>query len=131
MLVISPATNCQPAAISAQCRNISVNIPNLVRQTRIPVFNFFSIAKSQKFERQKVLIVRFPQATISPLRATRSDSFQETQQLQISGKRRLRINSRAQASPTEPPNPCVSRNETNKCIRKGMFDTARTYKIPK
>ena len=38
-----------------------------------------------------------------PLQDTLTGAFQETQQQQISGKRRLNINSRARTSPTEPP----------------------------
>ena len=46
---------------------------------------------------------RSQQATIILLRVALTDAFEETQQLQISGKRRLRIFARAQASPAEPP----------------------------
>ena len=45
-------------------------------------FYCFSIAKPQKFERKQVT------GTISILRATRTDAFRETQQLDTLGKRR-------------------------------------------
>ena len=35
--------------------NINVTVPNLVRQTRVSVFNFLNIAKTQKAERKMVV----------------------------------------------------------------------------
>ena len=49
----------------------------------------FRYRKPQKFER-KYVMGRSRQATISPLRATVTGAFRETQQQQTSGKRRLR-----------------------------------------
>ena len=46
-------------------------------------------------------------------------------------KRCLRINSRAQGSQPSYLSLYVSRNETNKAIRKEMTDVARFYKKPK
>lgn len=39
----------------ASIYNIKITVPSLVRQTCVSVFNFLSFAKSQKFERIKVM----------------------------------------------------------------------------
>ena len=54
--------------------NLNITISNLVQQTGLSVFNFFSITKTQKLER-KQLMGRSQQATISPLQATFTDAF--------------------------------------------------------
>ena len=58
------------------CYHIHVPLPNLVRQTRASVFNFFNVAKPRKFNRKRLLAMN-----IFPL-ATFIDAFCETQQMQ-------------------------------------------------
>ena len=48
---------------------IIITIPNLVRQSRIPVLIFFSVAKSEKFEK-KTVMGKSRQETSSPFQAT-------------------------------------------------------------
>lgn len=74
--------------------NIIVTLPNLDRHA----FRYLTSLVSLNHNSLKENVTgRTGQATTSPLRATITDAFRETQQLQTSGKKRLRINPRARA----------------------------------
>ena len=62
------------------------------------------------FERKQVM-GRPWQLTISPLQATLTDAFRETQQLQKQGKERLCINAPVQAPPPSHLNPLICLNK--------------------
>ena len=100
---------------------MNVTIPNLMRQTRISVSNFFKYLLTTKVER-KQLMSRSRQVTIRTHQATLTGASRVTQQLQTAGKRRLRINPRAYRHPRSLPDPFVPRKETDSGITEDMTD---------
>ena len=93
--------------------SINVFIPNLVRQTRVSVFNFFSVANPQKFDRKDMM------AGLGRQRASLSEPHLLSHSAgHISCRPQVRdayvlIRGRRRPPPSHL-NPCVSRKATDK-----------------